>query len=230
MARLPRLYAPGFPQLVYAGLAIASGPSDPEVSHLLYLDLIRWMGESASREGVAIHGWALTPRSIVLLATPNDGQGIPKLIQSLGRHLATRLKAGSVFSGRYRSTIVEPGHWLLPALIWLEREPVRAGLATDPELWPWSSAANHAGSPGVAPAWLAQHVDYWACGNTPFDRQAIYRKQLQEGNSPGIDQTIEKSLRGQWALGRESFLVELAPVASRKIVPSPRGRPKKAPH
>ncbi len=234
MARLPRLYAPGLPQLIFADLASRATLASVDDSARLFSDLVVWMGDASLRYNVAIHGWVLTPDSIALIATPDDQQGIPKLIQSLGRHLAARLKAGSVFQGRYRSTIIEPGYWLLDALIWLERLPVRTGLVDDPELWPWSSASVHVGSPGVAPTWLAQHVDYWACGNTPFDRQAIYRKRLQDGNPPATAQRIEQSLRGQWALGREAFLAELSPLASRRVLPGSRGRPKKgtilAPH
>lgn len=228
MARLPRLYAPGLPQLLFADLSSQASQASLNQSHHFYPDLLQWIGDACMRENVAVHGWVLTPGAIALIATPNDQYGLPKLIQSLGRHLAARLKTGPVFQGRYRSTVLEPGHWLIPALIWLEWLPVRTGLVSDPELWPWSSAVAHTGSPGINPGWLAHHVDYWACGNTPFDRQAIYRTYLQNGNPASTDQQIEQSLRGQWALGRASFLAELALTSSRRVRPNLRGRPKKS--
>lgn len=226
MARLPRLYAPGSVQLAIAEFADINTIFPFDLTNPTLPTIVNWLGEAATQYHVAIHGWSLTPKSILLLATPKDPQGISKLIQSLGRHLAAALKTGAVFSGRYRSTLLEPGVWVLPALLWLERQSVREQSSTDPELWPWSSVAAHTGAAGLAPVWLSQHLDYWACGNTPFDRQAIYRKKLQEGNTHSTDITIEKALRGQWPLGSEAFLNEISPLSSRRVRPAKRGRPK----
>ncbi len=226
MARLPRLYAPGAVQLAIAEFADSATISPFDLTNPALPMIVNWLGQAASQYYVAIHGWSLTPKAILLLATPKDSQGISKLIQSLGRHLAATLKTGAVFSGRYRSTLLEPGVWVLPALLWLERQSVREQTSTDPELWPWSSVSAHTGAPGQAPVWLSPHLDYWACGNTPFDRQAVYRKKLQDGNSHSADTTIEKALRGQWPLGGEAFLNEISPLSSRRVRPAKRGRPK----
>lgn len=226
MARLPRLYAPGFTQLAIAHITPTSSARLFDPNNQILPKLTGWLGEAASRYEVAIHGWSFTPQAILLLATPKDQQGLSKVLQSLGRHLASIIKCGPVFSGRYRSTLLEPGVWVLPALVWLERQALREQACTDPELWPWSSVPAHTGSPGLTPVWLNQHLDYWARGNTPFDRQAVYRKLLHEGNSSGSDENIQRSLKGQWPLGSESFLKELSPLSSRSVKPGKRGRPK----
>ena len=226
MARLPRLYAPGVAQLASAEFADTTTIYPFDLINPTFPLLVQWLGEASKKYGVAIHGWSLTPNAILLLATPQDSQGVSKVIQSLGRHLAALLKTGAVFSGRYRSTLLEPGVWVLPALLWLERQCVREQSAVDPELWPWNSVAMHTGATGLAPIWLTQHPDYWTCGNTPFDRQANYRQRLQEGNASSTDITIEKALKGQWPLGSEAFLNEIAPLSSRRIRPAKRGRPK----
>lgn len=228
MARLPRLYAPGLTQLVIADLV-----KDPlsgknlQLTPDLLRDLLQWIGDAAKTYQVSVHGWVITPNSIAMLATPSSAQGISRLMQTLGRNLAARLKSGSVFSGRYHSTLLESGAWVLPALTWLEWIPVREGLTTDPEQWTWSSAHAHTGQAGVLASWLEQHVDYWGLGNTPFDRQARYRTLLQDGNSSAVNQKIASSLRGQWALGSETFLSSISESASRRIQPGVRGRPKK---
>jgi len=227
MARLPRLHATGFAQLI--SMQLLNQPSlssNSPPSH--YRDLCVWLGLAATREGVSLHGWAITPQKILLLATPMHEKSIPSLVQSVGRNLAAQLKTGRVFSGRYRSTIPQPGVWVLPSLIWLEREPLRAGLTTDVEAWPWSSAQAHTGSAGTPPAWLHPHPDYWACGNTPFDRQAVYRERLNEGGSRAIEKQIESCLHGQWGLGDSAFLSELGKMTHRRVSPAPRGRPRKA--
>lgn len=229
MARLPRLYAPALPQLVQATFAQPlTAPNQPVAADLLD-ELAGWLGETASRQCVALHGWALTPERVVVLATPANEEGLPRLMQTLGRNLAARLRRGRVFSGRYRSALVEPGSWVLPALVWLETLPLRAGLAHDPESWRWSSAAAHTGATNSLASWLNDHADYWACGNTPFDRQARYRARLQEGLSREQIDRIERTLSGQWALGGARFIESLAHTASRRVTPGKRGRPRKQP-
>lgn len=225
MARLPRLYAPGVTQLAMVEFL----PSVPAaLDSQCYRNLTRWLAEACSTHGIALQGWSLTPGGIGLLATPSDAAGLSRAIQSLGRNLAASIRHGSVFVNRYRSTLLQPGAWVLPALVWLERAPLRENLVEDPDAWPWSSAQAHTGGVAVQPSWLASHVDYWACGNTPFDRQAVYHQALLAGNPPSADARIAAALRGQWVLGDAAFIDSIAGAASRRLTPGARGRPRKA--
>ena len=139
-------------------------------------------------------------------------------------------KPGRVFASRYRSALIQPGQWILPVLIWLDQLPVQLGYVDKAEAWPWSSAASHTGNTTAAPAqWQSDHADYWACGNTPFDRQANYRKRLQDGLSREETQRIDQAVSGQWALGGPAFIASLAHTASRRVAPGQRGRPRKKP-
>lgn len=227
MARLPRLYAPGLPQLVQANFVapLASASQSAPVDILNQLTV--WLGESALRHRVAVHGWLLATDRVLLLATPQDEDGLPRLMQTLGRNLAARLRNGRVFAGRYHSALVEPGTWALPALVWLESFPLRTASPHDPERWPWSSAAGHTGAVPAGATWLADHPDYWRCGNTPFDRQANYRRMLAEGLSRNQADKVERAVSGQWALGSDTFIAGLSNTASRRVVPGKRGRPRK---
>jgi len=228
MARLPRLYAPGVPQLMHAGFARPLAAVGAPVPAGLFNMLTDWLGAGALRQRVAVHGWVLLMDRIVLLATPSDAVGLPALVQSLGRNLAARLRSGRIFSGRYRSTVVEPGTWVLPALLWLETLPQQLEVTSDPTIWPWSSAALHIGASSCAClAWMQDHADYWACGNTPFERQAHYQRCLQDGLSRAQIQRIEQAILGQWALGEPAFIASLAHIANRRAMPRQRGRPPK---
>ncbi|KCV50462.1 hypothetical protein L526_4876 [Bordetella bronchiseptica MBORD785] len=230
MARLPRLYAPGLPQLVQANFVQPLAPPSQPAPQDILNQLGSWLGESAQRHRVGVHAWVLANDRILLLATPADEEGLPRLMQTLGRNLAARLRGGRVFAGRYRSALLEPGAWVLPSQVWLETYPVRSGAATEPDGWPWSSAGSHTGNTGAPPAqWQSDHADYWACGNTPFDRQANYRRLLHDGLSREQTQRIEQAVSGQWALGSPAFIASLAHTASRRVAPGQRGRPRKKP-
>jgi putative transposase len=229
MARLPRLYAEGFAQLAQAQFTRHNDAAARSLLERQFADIGRWLRLALADTDTLLHGWVVTHSGLTLLATPGDSTSLARGFQQVGRHLASRLQLGSVFEGRFHSTIPQPQRWLLPCLIWLERQPVREGLVSDAEIWRWSSAGAHTGSLGASAVGLHPHADYWSCGNTPFDRQAVYRKLLQEGNASSQDAKLEAYLRGQWGLGDDAFLIELAKLANRRVHPEPRGRPKKPP-
>ena len=105
MARLSRLYAPAAVHLVLARFASSAGLGNHDSAARSYPLLLNWLGQSAQQYQVAVHGWCLSPQVLLVLATPADALGLPRLIQDLGRRLAAQLKTGSVFSGRYHSAL-----------------------------------------------------------------------------------------------------------------------------
>jgi len=227
MARLPRLYAPDIPQLALASFAQPlAHPADPAPAAQLD-KLAEWLREVVQEQRASVHGWVLLNDRLALLATPAAHDSVARLIQALGRRYASRLQHGRVFAGRYRSALLQPGQWVLPALLWLDYLPVQAGYIDQPQAWPWSSAAHHTGVGADPAAWLTDHPDYWVNGNTPFERQANYRRLLAQGLPPAQQQRLESALFGQWALGDPAFLTNLSANASRRVAPAPRGRPKK---
>jgi putative transposase len=226
--RLSRLYAPGLPQLVKADFAHHLADNWLQLPEdVPYEPIVRWLAEHAQLQGVRVHAWSITPTAISLVVTPAHRQSISKLIQAVGRHLSAQLRAGSVFASRYRNAIIEPGVWVLPCLLWVEQQPLLLDRVSDATAWRWSSAGVHVGAPEQACVWLHDHHDYWACGNTPFDRQAAYKARINDGLSGAQSQQIQAALQGQWVLGSEAFVQGLAHVVSRRASPGRRGRPAK---
>ena len=174
MARLARLSIGGYPHLVAqrAG-ARAVVSDDDDANHLLGV-----LRAAMVEADVGLHGYALLPRGIWLLATPADAHGLGRAMQSIGRRYVRwvndrRREKGALFDGRYRAALLEPEAELLSALRYIESQPVLAGLAAVPEESRWSSCRHHVGlatDPG-----MSDHPVYWALGNTPYERQAAYR-------------------------------------------------------
>jgi len=188
-----------------------------------------WLGEYARANRLAVHGWTLTPTQLLLLTSAPDSRAVSRTIQAIGRRLAAVLKTGNVFEGRYKSALIAPD-WVLSVQIWLESVPVTEGYAAHAPVWPWSSAGYHVGDSHTAKAWsvaLSDHESYWACGNTPFDRQAFYRDKLTEGVATIDCERIRSAITGQWALGSAHYVAQMGKVASRRVAPSKRGRPPK---
>ncbi|WP_345796291.1 hypothetical protein [Castellaniella sp. MT123] len=259
MARLPRLYAPRVPQLVQAQFAYPLARPDAPVPGPALDRIHAWLGEetrgladgrtesarpdgdpnpSGDKPATAIHAWAILPDGITLLATPGDAQSLPYLMQGLGRRMGSGLMRTRVYTSRYHNALLEPGRWVLPAMVWVESLAVMAGYVTSATQWPWSSAAEHAGLAAIsrppsgdrnadATMPLTDHPDYWREGDTPFSRQAAWRKRLADGLAEPQRRQIEAALHGQWALGEKIFLTHLGRLASRRVSPAPRGRPRK---
>lgn len=226
MARLPRLYAPGVTQLVQARFARPLAVTH-DVAPTAVLDRLQaWLETEIRRHDLALHGWALVPDSIILLATPPNATALPGVIQGIGRRMAAGMIHGRVFEGRYRSALVD-NSWAMACLVWCEWLPVRQSWVEAAAQWPWSSAQEHVGLRADT-GLLNDHASYWNLGNTPYARQAQHRARLQAGNLTGEAGRIERSLFGQWALGDEDFIQRMASRSNRRAVPAPPGRPRKA--
>ena len=227
MARLARLYAPNTPQLVLVRLARPLA-SAHEATPARTLSLIEeCLITELQRRPVALHGWVVLVDRVVLLATPAQADALPRVIQGLGRNIASRVIHGRAFHERYRSALVGDG-WIISCLLWLETLPLRHSLVDHPARWPWSSAAEHLGTRADT-GLLTDHTAYWSLGNTPFARQARYQELLHTGLTPHAAAQIHRTLQGQWALGEAEFTQHIATRSSRRAVPASRGRPRKLP-
>lgn len=229
--RLPRLYAPGEVQLVQVRFAEPMRQAWQSESGKTLLDQLSvWLAEDVKANALGLHGWSLSPSRLLLLVSAPDSGAVSSCMQSVGRRLGAALHAGGVFAGRYKSALIQ-SQWVLAVQVWVEHGPVMDGWATDPIGWPWSSASAHVGLKDMPPSGsmpLVAHASYWSCGNTPFDRQANYQNRLREFLDAGQRQQIESALEGQWALGSGEYLEFLEKVASRRVAPGKRGRPKKS--
>lgn len=227
MARLPRLTAPGLPHhLIQRGNNRQAIFVD-EFDCLRYLDDL---AELAKVHGLAIHAYVLMPNHVHLLATPARRETLPRLMQALGRRYVRSFndrhrRTGTLWEGRYRSTVVETDRYLLACMRYVELNPMRAGLVDDPAAYRWSSYAHHVGL-RVDPL-LAEHAVYWGLGNTPFERQGAYRRLFADDLEPGEVEAIRYATHHGWALGARAFATRVAEGAGRRASPRPAGRPRK---
>jgi putative transposase len=86
---------------------------------------------------------------IHLLLTPATGEGISHLMQFLGRQYVQAFnfkysKTGTHFEGRFKSTLVQDQNYLLNCIQYIELNPVRAGMTSDPGDYQWCSDRSHA--------------------------------------------------------------------------------------
>lgn len=238
MARRARLSVAAVPHLVlqrgHDGSLLARDDADAD-------RLVQLLREAAAHARVALHAYALDGAQLMLLATPDTPQGVSRMMQALGRQYAAwfnrrHARTGSLWDGRFRSALVEPGPTLLLALRVVDgaanRHPAPAPDDAGAEMPPaWGDAAlrGSAGSRTGGPRdpALVDPREFWQLGNTPFERESRYRRLLAEAPDAQQLQRLQQALRAGTACGSAAFLAGLAEQAGRALVPRPRGRPRK---
>ena len=230
MARLPRLSLAGVAHLVllrgHNGDVVFRDEQDRET----FLSALQVAFE---REPVALHAYALPASQVWLLCTPEDDDRLGRAMQALGRRFAAAFnrryqRSGSVWDGRYRCTVVEPGRMLLETMVFVDSAADASWLAHAPDgaMPTWTSARQHLGFEGAVQ--LNDSAEYWSLGNTPFERAAAFRAVLDDtASGPRFEQIAAAAHKG-WALGSAAFLEALRLRTNRPLQPRARGRPRNA--
>jgi putative transposase len=225
MARLPRLTLPGYPHHV-----ILRGNNRQAIfsSNADYLTLLDLLVENASKFEVAIHAYVLMSNHFHLLLTPHSGDGLPLLMQAVGRSYvryfnAAQKRSGTLWEGRYKSTLIQSERYLLACMVYIDLNPVRAGLVAQVDDYPWSSFAHYTGR--RTDRFITPHALFWELGNTPFAREAAYAEMVQSGVNAGQQLALTDSALKGWALGEPDFVADLQKRTERRVAKGVAGRP-----
>lgn len=227
MARLARLVVPNYPHhVIQRGNDRQLVFRDEED----YAAFLKWLREAARMFKVAVHGYVLMPNHFHLLATPADDTGLARMMQWVGRYYVPYFnhkyqRSGTLWQGRYRTTVIEPEPYLLACSRYIELNPVRSELVPSPEHYPWSSCAHHVGI--KADPLVTDHALYWALGNTPFDREIAYKQALGYPVDSQLIEALRAATNKGWLLGSEQFKQGIAKQTSRRLAPAKKGRPRK---
>jgi putative transposase len=225
MARLARLTLPGYPHHI-----IQRGNNRQPVfaEDADYETLLGMLDEQARKFGVALHAYVLMSNHFHLLATPTSSEGIPQMMQAIGRSYVRyfnrhQQRTGTLWEGRYRSTLIQAERYLLACMVYIDLNPVRAAMVGEPAEYPWSSHLHYVGR--RSDKLITPHPLYWELGNTPFARDLAYAELVQSGIGLEQQQALtDATIRG-WALGGANYVAELQRRTQRRVTKSKAGRP-----
>ena len=225
MARLSRLTLPG-----YVHHVIQRGHNRQPIfaSAADYQTLLALLDEYAKKFDVAIHAYVLMSNHFHLLTTPQTAEGLPLLMQAVGRRYvryfnATQQRSGTLWDGRYKSTLIQAERYLLAGMAYLDLNPVRSGLERQARDYPWSSYGHYTGQ--RIDKLITSHPLVWALGNTPFAREAAYAEWVQAGLNPVQQAALTDSVLSGWALGEADFVADLQKRTQRRVAKGTAGRP-----
>lgn len=192
---------------------------------------LRCLSEASRTHRCDIHAYVLMTNHVHLLLTPSDHDSVAKVMQSVGRRFVQYInsrygRTGTLWDGRYKSTLIHSDRYLLKCSHYIELNPVRAGIVIHPGAYKWSSYQSNAN--GLPDQLLVAHPVYLALGETPSVRQQNYRSLAEDNLDDATLETIRNATNKGWPLGDEKFKNNLEAALKRRLRPLPRGgqRPK----
>jgi len=136
------------------------------------------VAEACSLHDLTVNAYVLMTNHVHLMMTPETSEGISRAMQTIGRRYVYYFnhvygRTGGLFEGRYRATVIDNETYWYTCARYVELNPVRAGLATRPEDYRWSSYRSHA--LGTTDRLLTYHDLYSRLGASRGARQHAWR-------------------------------------------------------
>jgi putative transposase len=228
MARLPRLNLPNVPQHVIQRGNNRDACFFDEQDYKVYLSKLE---EYSEKLEVSVHSFVLMTNHVHLLMTPKEGDGVSRLMQSLGRYYVRYVnkkyhRSGTLWEGRYKSTLIDSEQYLMIVSRYIEMNPVRANMVNQPGEYPWSSFRKNA--LGVPIKLITPHEVYQSLAKTDKTRQKRYLALFEKTLSDYALEAIRESVNRSWVLGSSKFKKQVERKTGRRASPSQRGGDRKS--
>jgi putative transposase len=165
--------------------------------------------QSREKHRCLLHAYVLMTNHVHLLLTPETKGSISKMIPMLGRYYVQYFndiyeRTGTLWEGRYKSTLIDSENYLLTGYRYIELNPVRAiDMAGHPAEYPWSSYGFNA--LGKEALLITPHEEYLRLGKTATDRQKAYRALFKLRIPDRTLENIRESTNKAWVLGSDYF-------------------------
>ena len=189
---------------------------------------LHWLQKSAADWRCTIHAYVLMTNHVHLLVTSARPDGIAKLMQTIGRRYVQYInrsyrRTGSLWEGRFKSSLVQAEEYLLTCMRYIELNPVRANMVSDPAQYRWSSY-RHNGL-GQVDERIAPHSLYLALDGDATRRQAAYRGLFRSELDAEALTDIRLALAQGQPLGSERFSEIMCAAAGVRRAQKRPGRP-----
>jgi putative transposase len=216
MARKPRVDLGGYTYHVTQRGNNRDACFFADEDYRFYRDCIK---QSSDKYRVAVHAYVLMTNHVHLLVTTKLNGDLSRFMQHIGRRYVRYVnyaykRSGTLWEGRFKSSVVDVDHYLLTCYRYIELNPVRAGMTERPSEYPWSSARWHGF--GLGDEIVRDHPIYEALGSTKEARAFAYRELFRTQMDEDLIHEMGETFSQEKLLGGSRFLaqVELAQLGS----------------
>ena len=218
MARMPRMFVSGCAQHIIQRGNNRSVCFYNDADYAFYLQQLK---ETSSINEVKIHAYVLMTNHVHLLVTGENDKSIPKMMQSLGRNFVRYInlmyqRTGTLWEGRYKSSLVATSQYFLTVSRYIELNPVRANMVHLPGEYPWSSYRHNA--MGINISLITEHEEYQHLASTKGSRLLAYRALFGKEIPSQLLDEIRFSTNKNWIIGNDKFKQEIEAALSRKLI------------
>ena len=177
-----------------------------------------------------MHAYVLMTNHVHLLTTPMEAGAVGAMMQDVGRRYVRVIngiygRSGSLWEGRFKSSLIDSERYLLTCHRYIEQNPVRAHMVGHVAAYRWSSYAHYAGS-RVDPL-IVPYEQFEALGQTAEERRSMFAALFAEPLAPHVLDDIRTAINTDSALGSEAFMQYAEAQLGRSVRPPQRGRPRK---
>lgn len=217
MARLPRIVIPEQPLHIIQRGNNRAPCFFADEDYRFYLESLK---DASTRYGCRIHAYVLMTNHVHLLLTPESAESPSAVLQSVGRRYVRYInqayrRTGTLWEGRYKSSLIDSERYLLVCSRYIELNPVRARMVEQPGDYRWSSYRHNA--LGQADALLTPHSLYENLDTDITRRCATYRALFDAQTDPEELQAIRSATETGTILGYDRFKENIEMTLKRKI-------------
>ncbi len=206
MGRKPRVHYPGALYHVILRGNDRQGIFFDDKDRIRFYFLIQ---EGIERFGHRIHAFCLMTTHVHLAIQVGE-VSLSRILQNLSFRYTRWVnwrhnRSGHLFQGRYKAVLVDVDAYLLELARYVHLNPVRAGMVTEPEDYPWSGHRAYLGLEAIP--WLTTE---WVLGELSVRLSAArraYRGFVSEGKGEGRRAEYHKGSDGDSRiLGDDAFI------------------------
>jgi len=163
-----------------------------------YLFFLLALRDASLRHQLDIHSYALMTNHFHIVVTPRVPTGLSDAMHVVGTKYVGYFnrryaRTGRLFEGPYRSSVIDTDTYWFTCMRYVELNPVRAGLVSDPSEYRWSSYPANA--LGVDDRLISPHSLYVSLGESAACRQQGWRKLCREAISQDALFDIREAIR-----------------------------------
>lgn len=186
---------------------------------------LTWLKDYASKYKLDILAYCLMTNHVHLVVVPGTAESLQRALKPLHMRHAQRINrarswSGHLWQGRFFSSALDETY-LWAAIRYVERNPLRAGMARKAEDYRWSSASAHCGL----------RRDPVLSGKAAWRRQLArigdWSAWLAEGDEADELNVLRRNVDKGLPCGSERFVERLEASTGRVLRYRPRGRPRK---
>ena len=222
MPRLARVVVPGHP---YHVTQRGNGRQPIFLSNDDRYRYLAWIQHYSSQYHLSLLAYCLMDNHVHFIAIPAKEDALAKTFSIAHMRYAQYFNkqkhgSGHLWQGRFYSCLLDE-MYLMAAMRYVERNPVRAKLVEQPWQWPWSSAATHVG-------YAKAQISLQSLSSVTDISAEAWKGFIElEDGAEDLKAIRQYTMTGR-PLGTIAFVTKLGEALGRRLRALPRGRPKHA--